>query len=149
MVRILSSHVLWTIIKFRKTCYRPWGVIKHGEDDANKHSHSFRYEYSHMSRKKFPSCSSTMWMRWADHVARMGEGRNVYRVLVGKPEGNRPLERLRNKWEDGIKKDIRLTGWSGCGVDSPASGYGSLAGCCRCGDEPSGSGATELVRSTL
>jgi hypothetical protein len=33
----------------------------------------------------------------------------------------------------------------GCGVDSPGSGYGPLAGCCECGDEPSGSGATELV----
>jgi hypothetical protein len=41
-------------------------------------------------------------MRWAEHVARMGEGRNVYRVLVGKPEGKRPLERPRRRWEDGI-----------------------------------------------
>jgi hypothetical protein len=41
-------------------------------------------------------------MRWAGHVARMGEGRNVYRVLVGKPEGKRPLERPRRRWEDGI-----------------------------------------------
>jgi hypothetical protein len=37
-------------------------------------------------------------MRWAGHVARMGEGRNVYRVLVGKPEGKRPLERPRRRW---------------------------------------------------
>jgi hypothetical protein len=42
-------------------------------------------------------------MRWAGHVARMGEGRNVYRVLVGKPEGKKPLERPRRRWEDGIK----------------------------------------------
>jgi hypothetical protein len=41
-------------------------------------------------------------MRWAGHVARMGEGRGVYRVLVGKPEGKRPLERLRRRWEDNI-----------------------------------------------
>jgi hypothetical protein len=43
--------------------------------------------------------------------------------------------------------DLREIGWGVCGVDSPGSGQGSLAGCCECGDEPSGSGATELVRT--
>jgi hypothetical protein len=52
-------------------------------------------------------------MRWAGHVAHMGEGRNVYRVLVGKPEGKRPLGRPRNGWEDGIKMDVREIGWGG------------------------------------
>jgi hypothetical protein len=52
-------------------------------------------------------------MRWAGHVARMGEGRNVYRVLVGKPEGKRPLGRPRRRWEDGIKMDLREIGWGG------------------------------------
>jgi hypothetical protein len=41
----------------------------------------------------------------------MGEGRNVYRVLVGKLEGKRPLERPSRGWEDGIKMDLRETGW--------------------------------------
>jgi hypothetical protein len=41
----------------------------------------------------------------------MGEGRNVYRVLVGKPEGKRPLERPRLRWEDGIKMNIRQIVW--------------------------------------
>jgi hypothetical protein len=50
-------------------------------------------------------------MRWAGHVARMGEGRNVYRVLVGKPEGKRPVGRRRRRWEDGIKMDLRKIGW--------------------------------------
>jgi hypothetical protein len=50
-------------------------------------------------------------MRWAGHVARMGEGRNVYRVLVGNPEGKRPLGRPRRRWEDGIKMDLREIGW--------------------------------------
>jgi hypothetical protein len=50
-------------------------------------------------------------MRWAGHVARMGEGRNVYRVLVGKPEGKRPLGRPRSRWEDGIKMDLGEIGW--------------------------------------
>jgi hypothetical protein len=52
-------------------------------------------------------------MRWAGHVARMGEGRNVYRVLVGKPERKRPPGRPRLRWEDGIKMDLREIGW-GC-----------------------------------
>jgi len=42
-------------------------------------------------------------MRWAEHVARMGERRGVYRVLVRKPEGKRPLGRPRRRWEDNIK----------------------------------------------
>jgi len=41
-------------------------------------------------------------MRWAEHVARMGERRGVYRVLVGKPEGKRPMGRARRRWEDNI-----------------------------------------------
>jgi hypothetical protein len=60
-------------------------------------------------------------MRWAGHVARMGEGRNVYRVLVDKPEGKRPLVRPRRRWEDGLKWTLgRLVG--GCGVAAPGSG---------------------------
>ena len=51
-------------------------------------------------------------MRWAGHVARMGEGRGVYRVLVGKPEGKRPLGRPRRKWEDNtrIRMDLQEVG---------------------------------------
>jgi hypothetical protein len=86
-------------------------------------------------------------MRWAGHVACMGEGRNVYRVFVGKPEGKRPLERPRRRWENGIRMDLKEIGWGSCGVDSPGLGQGSKAGCGECGDEPSGSGATELVGS--
>jgi len=41
------------------------------------------------------------------HVAHMGESRGIYRVLVGKPEGKRPLERLRSRWEDNIKMDLQ------------------------------------------
>jgi len=45
-------------------------------------------------------------MRWAGHVARLGERRGVYRVSVGKPEGKRPLGRPRRRWEDNIKMDL-------------------------------------------
>src|SRR5215469_11694499 len=52
-------------------------------------------------------------MRWAGHVARMGEGRGVHRVLVGKPEGKRPLGRPRRRWEDNIKMDLEEVGGVG------------------------------------
>jgi hypothetical protein len=52
-------------------------------------------------------------VRWAGHVAREGEGRGVYRVLVGRPEGKRPLGRPRRRWEDNIKLDLRETGTDG------------------------------------
>jgi hypothetical protein len=45
-------------------------------------------------------------MRWVRHVARMGEKRNVYRLLVGRPEGKRPLGRPRHRWIDNIKMDL-------------------------------------------
>ena len=45
-------------------------------------------------------------MRWAGHVARMGQAKEVYRVLMGKPEGKRPLGRPRHRWEDNIKMDL-------------------------------------------
>jgi hypothetical protein len=52
-------------------------------------------------------------MRWAGHVARMGEKRNAYRILVGKPEGKRPLGRPRRRWVDNIKMVLREIGWDG------------------------------------
>ena len=53
-------------------------------------------------------------MRWAGNVTRMGEGRGVHRVLVGKPDGKRPLRRPRSRWEDNIKMDLQEVG-GGCG----------------------------------
>jgi len=52
-------------------------------------------------------------MRWAGHVARVGEERGVYRVLVGKPEGKRPLGRHRRRWVDNIRMDLQEVG-CGC-----------------------------------
>ena len=51
---------------------------------------------------------------WVGHVTRIGEGRGVHRVLVGKPEGKRPLGRPRRRWEDNIKLDLQEMG-GGCG----------------------------------
>ena len=53
-------------------------------------------------------------MRWAGHVACMGKGRGVHRILLGKPEGKKPLGRPRRRWEDNIKMDFREVGGS-CG----------------------------------
>jgi hypothetical protein len=52
-------------------------------------------------------------MRWAGHVARMGEKRNAYRILVGNLEGKRPLGRPRRMWVDNIKMNLRERGWDG------------------------------------
>ena len=52
-------------------------------------------------------------MRWAGHVTRMGERRGEYRVLVGKPEGKRPLGRPSHRWEDNIKMDLQEVGCGG------------------------------------
>jgi hypothetical protein len=57
-------------------------------------------------------------------VACIGKERKVYRVLVGMPEGKRPLGRPRRRWKDGNRMDLRETGL--CGVDSTGSGYGAL-----------------------
>ena len=61
-------------------------------------------------------------MRWAGHVARMGEERGVYRVLVGKPERRRPLGRPRHRWVDNIRMDLQEVGcgymdWIGLAQD--------------------------------
>jgi hypothetical protein len=62
----------------------------------------------------------------------MGEGRDVYRVLVGRPEGKRPLRRPRHRWEDNIKMDLREIGING-------ANWIQLAGLCEHGNEPLGS----------
>jgi hypothetical protein len=78
-----------------------------------------------------------MWHAWE---------RNVYRVLMGEPEGKRPLGRPWRRWEGGIRMDLREIGWEGrCRLDPFGSGQGPVASSCEYGDEPSGSGATELV----
>ena len=61
-------------------------------------------------------------IRWAGHVARMGEERRAYRVLVGKPEGRRPLGRSRRRWVDNIRMDLQEVGcgyvdWIGLAQD--------------------------------
>jgi hypothetical protein len=52
-------------------------------------------------------------MRWAGYIARMGEKMNAYRLLVGKPEGRRPLRRPRRRWLDNIRMALVVVGWGG------------------------------------
>ena len=72
--------------------------------------------------RHMPSPFHSRRMRWAGHVARMGEERGVYRVLVGKPEGKRSLGRPRRKWVDNIRMDLQEVGcghldWIGLAQD--------------------------------
>ena len=69
-------------------------------------------------------------MRWAGHVARTGEERGVYRVLVGKPEGKRPLGRPRLRWVDNNRVDLWV-----CGLDWADPGYRQVADSCECVSE--------------
>jgi hypothetical protein len=72
------------------------------------HNKELRYLYSSPSIIRI---IKSRRMRWAGHVARMGEKRNAYRLLVGKPEGKRPLGRSRRRWVDNIRMDLREVRW--------------------------------------
>ena len=72
------------------------------------------------------------------HVARMEERTGIYRVLVRKTKGKRPLGRTKCRWEDKIKMGLQELG-RGYGLNLSGSRYGQIAGCCECGNEPSGS----------
>ena len=58
-------------------------------------------------------CVDFLRMGWAWHVARMGERRGVYKILVGKPDGKRPLGRPRSRWQNNIKMDLQVVGCEG------------------------------------
>jgi hypothetical protein len=75
-----------------------------------------QHEWGRRSLYSSPSIIRVMKsrrMRWAGHAARMGEKRNAYRILVGKPEVRRPLGRPRRRWMDNIKMDLGEVGWDG------------------------------------
>jgi len=74
-------------------------------------------------------------MRWAVHVTRMGERRGACWILVGKPEGKRPLGRPKRRWEDNIEMDLQKVGWA---TILSGLGLGQMAGF-GCGNKLSGS----------
>jgi hypothetical protein len=78
-------------------------------------------------------------MRWARHVARMGYKRNSYRILLGKPQGNRPPGRPRRTWEDNIRMDLREIRWGGMDWIDLAQDRDQWRASCEHGNEPSGS----------
>jgi hypothetical protein len=78
-------------------------------------------------------------MRWAGHVARMGEKRNAYRLLVAKPEGRRPLGTPRRRWLDNIRKDLVEVGWGDVDWIGLAQDRDRWRASCEFGIEPSGS----------
>jgi hypothetical protein len=91
------------------------GIIGPMMDEVTGELRNFHNEELHILYS-FPNTSiitqiKSRIMRWAGHVARMGEERNMYNVLMGKPEGKRPLGRPRRRWEDGIIMDLSETGW--------------------------------------
>jgi hypothetical protein len=79
-------------------------------------------------------------MKWAGYVARMGQTRNAYRNLLGRPEGKRQLGRPGRRWEDNIKIDVREIGWGDADwIDLANSGWVTVGGSCEHGSETSGS----------
>jgi hypothetical protein len=69
----------------------------------------------------------------------MGDKSNVYRILVGNPEGKRALGRPRRRWVDNIERDLRETGWGGMEWIYLAQERDQVEGSCEGGNEPSGS----------
>jgi hypothetical protein len=82
---------------------------KREEDESWRKLHNDELHNLYSSPNILRVIKSTR-MRWAGHVAHMGEGRGVYRVLVGRPEGKRPLGRPRCRWDDNINMDPRKIG---------------------------------------
>jgi hypothetical protein len=98
-LRVFENRVLRKIFGPKKEGDGSWRKLHNDE------LHSM-YSSSNIVR-----VNKTRRMGWAGHVARMGRG--VYRVLVGRPEGKRPLGRPRRRWEDNIKRDLREIGIDG------------------------------------
>jgi hypothetical protein len=85
---------------------------KREEDGSQRKLHNDEL-YSLYSSPNIVRVIKSRRMRWAGHMERMGEGRVVYRVLVGRPEDKRSLGRPRRRWEDNIKMDLRKIGIEG------------------------------------
>jgi hypothetical protein len=104
---IIATHTFPNVLIFSSFSFGlPYTVTK--QEHIN---HEFR-RYETCSVIHFRMIKSKR-MRWAGHVARMGEKRNAYRIFVGKPEGKRPLGRTRRRRVDNIKMDLREIGCDG------------------------------------
>jgi hypothetical protein len=94
-LRVFENRVLRRIFGPKKEVVGSWRKLHNDE------------LHSLYSSPNIVSVIKARMLRWAGHIARMGEGIAVYRVLVGRPEGKRPLGRPRLRWEDNIKLDMR------------------------------------------
>ena len=77
-------------------------------------------------------------LRWAGDVVRLGESGGAYRIPAGRPERRRPLARSRHRWMDNIKMDLREVVWGTVWIAVAQDVNRWRAGCCECGNEPSG-----------
>jgi hypothetical protein len=107
--------------KYNRVLRRIFGPKKDGGMGGWRKLHNEKLHNLHSSPSIIRIIKSRR-MRWAGHVARMGEERNVYRLLVGKPEGKRPLGRPRRRWIDNIQMDLleiglRVLDWIGLAQD--------------------------------
>jgi transcription termination factor 2 len=100
-VKVFENRVLKRIFGPKREVDGPW---------RNLHNDELHSLYSSLNIVRG---IKSRRMRWAGHVARMGEDRGVYRVLVGRPQGKRPLGRPRRRWKDNIKIDLREIGMDG------------------------------------
>jgi hypothetical protein len=76
---------------------------------------------SYAAASQISSQVKTRGIRWTGHVAGIGEMKNAYRILVGKPERKRQHDRPSRRWENGIMLDLREIMWEGCGLDASGS----------------------------
>jgi hypothetical protein len=100
-LRIFENRVLGKIFGPKWEEYRSWRKLHNGE------------LHGLYSSRNVVRVIKSRRMRWVGHAACMGEGRGVYRVLVGEPQGRRPLGRPRHRWEDNVKLDVREIGIDG------------------------------------
>jgi hypothetical protein len=94
-LRVFENRVLRRIFGYKREEDGSWRKLHNDE------------LHSPYSSPNIVRVIKSRWMRWTRHAARMREGRGVYRVLVGRSEGKRPLGRTRHRWEDNIKRDLR------------------------------------------
>jgi hypothetical protein len=100
--RVIENRVLRRIFRLKRDeVTRGW---------RKRHTEELHNSYSSPSIIRI---IKSRRMRWAGHAVRMGMTRNASRILLGKPEGKRPLGRPRCRWVDNIKIDLKETGWGG------------------------------------
>ena len=107
--------------KRRKSNWRATVIYCHNREWRKLHDEELNDLYC---SPNFVRVIKSRRMRWAGHVASVDERKGVYRVLVGKPEGKRPLGRPRRRWEDNIKMDVGV--WTGSSWLRIGTGGGKL-----------------------